>query len=104
MQRTLTIAVAVMGLALAGPLAAHHNSADPDFIEEQVPDGALDQHDDVVDEVLEMGAASMAGATADDQMEMSGTEMDPADMGTYGGPGNLDSDSNATRSPPIGLD
>ena len=93
-----------MGLALAGPLAAHHNTSDPDFVDGQVPEGALDQHNAVVDEVLEMGVASMAGATTGDQMEMSGTDMDPANMGAYGGPGNLDSDSNATRSPPIGRD
>jgi len=101
MKRTLTIAVATLGLALAGPLAAHHNSADPDFVEEQVPEGALDQHNAVVDSVLEMGVASMAGTTMDDQMQMSGEEMDPADMGDYSGPGNVDAAPNAMRSPPI---
>ena len=101
MQRTFTIAMAVIGLALAGPLAAHHMSDDPDFVDGQVPEGALDQHELVVGEVLEMGVASMAGATTADQMEMSGTAMDPADEGARSGPGNLDSDPNATRSPPI---
>lgn len=101
MKRTSTIALAIIGLSLVGPLAAHHNSADPEFVEDHVLNpAALDQHNAVVDDVLDMGNASMAGTTMDDQMQRGGTSMDPADMGDYGGPGSDDSDPSATRSPP----
>jgi hypothetical protein len=99
MKHMYIFATVALGAFLAMPAAAHHMSTDPDFVEEHVPDNALDQHNAVVDEVLDMGVAQMAGAVPG-QSSMSGSEMDPADMGDYSGPVNA-TDPNAPRSPPV---
>ena len=93
MKRTLIIGIAATGLALAGPVAAHHNSICPDCVEENMPDLALEQHTDIVNDVLEMGVAEMAGGSGSGAMssETNGDTMDPADgpeNEVYGGPGS----------------
>jgi hypothetical protein len=98
MKQKYVFAIAAVSALLAMPAAAHHMSVDPDFVEEHMPADALDQHNAVVDEVLDMGVAQMEG-TVMGQTSMSGDEMDPADMGTYSGPLNA-TDPNAPRSPP----
>ncbi len=70
-------ALALSAMLCAAPSLAHHNSIDPEFIETMMPGDALDQHNEVVGDVLErlndmeVGNRSMAGSTTND--------MDPAD-------------------------
>jgi hypothetical protein len=78
MNRTLIIAMAATGLAVAGPVAAHHNIPDEDqqdFVAEQMPSDALDRHNDAVAAALERLGEDVRGA-------MQGTtvsnDMDPA--------------------------
>ncbi len=72
-----TIVLAVAALCWATPLMAHHNSADPEFVEQHMPDDALDQHNTQVDLVLdrlgEIGNRSMSTAGSAD------ANPDPAD-------------------------
>jgi len=56
MKKTLIIAMAATGLALAGPVAAHHNIPDEDqqaFVEDQMNDYGLLMHNIAVGEVLD---------------------------------------------------
>ena len=102
MKRTLIIALTVTGLALAGPLAAHHNSPFTEEIEGRVPDGALDRHNEAVQDVLDrLDDMGLAGSMGGSNMRQS--EMDPADSGagftcsdmfdTECVPGNVDNPS-----------
>ena len=75
MKKTLIIAMAATGLVLAGPVAAHHNSPNSEFVETQMDPDALVQHNEVVDDVLEEGNAAMAGAA---DGEFMGLDLDPA--------------------------
>jgi len=75
------LAITTLGALLAMPAVAHHMSLDSDFVEDHMPDNALEQHNLAVDEVLDMGVAQMAGGGVDDSgtMQMTRDEMDPAD-------------------------
>jgi hypothetical protein len=75
MKRTLIIALTATGLVLAGPVAAHHNSPNSEFVETMMPADALEQHNAVVDGVLEEGNAMMAGEA---EGTFQGLELDPA--------------------------
>ena len=106
MKRTLIIAMAATGCLLAGPVAAHHNSICPECIEENMPETALDQHNSIVDDVLEMGVAEMAGGSGAGAMssETMGDTMDPADgpdNEVYGGPGSDTGTTWTSRDPMI---
>jgi hypothetical protein len=91
-------AVAALGAMLSMPAAAHHMSNDPDRVEEYMPADALEQHTLIVDEVLEMGVAQMAGTPMEDPT-MTGTAMDPADIGSWSSSGNT-TNPNVFREPP----
>lgn len=86
MKKTCVIAAAIIGLALAAPVTAHHPSPNSDLIEDMMPADALDAHNAAVDSLLESGVADM-GVSAN---TMDGTvngvtdgigEMDPANDG-----------------------
>jgi hypothetical protein len=78
MNRALIIAMAATGLVLAGPVAAHHNSPMSDDLDTIIPEDALEQHNDIVEDVLEMGVATMEGGS--EMGAFTGSyEMDPAD-------------------------
>jgi len=89
MNRTLIIAMAATGLAVAGPVAAHHPSPMSETIETYIPPSALLQHNTMMDE-LEQGMATTPGNT--DMPSPSGLDMDPADAAnnSYVGPVNAD--------------
>lgn len=78
MIKTCIIATAVIGLALAAPLSAHHYSQDPDLVEEHMDPDALVRHNDAVEDVLErmedMGISTMEGGS-----ENAGLAQDPSD-------------------------
>jgi hypothetical protein len=91
MKKTLIIAMAATGLALAGPVAAHHPSPMTELIEEHMPTDALLQHNTMMDE-LDQGMVPMEGNS--ENGSMSGSVMDPADGARSSeGPGNSDSGS-----------
>lgn len=92
-------AVAALGAMLSMPVAAHHMSDDPDFVEEQMPADALEQHTLIVDDVLDMGVAQMAGTLMGDTTMTGDTAMDPADMGSWSGSASA-TDPNILRNPP----
>jgi hypothetical protein len=78
-MRTLLIssALAVSTILFAVPVSAHHNSPYSEELEGQIPEDALDRHNDMVGEVLdrmeELGVAGqMGGSTVSN-------DMDPAD-------------------------
>jgi hypothetical protein len=77
MKKTLIIAMAATGLALAGPVAAHHNIPDEDqqdFVAGQMSVIGLDSHNEAVVNVLDRLDQDFRGA-----MEGSrSTDMDPA--------------------------
>jgi hypothetical protein len=92
MKRTLIIAIAATGLALAGPVAAHHMAPDEvrDAIAERMPENALEAHNDAVENLLEMDVADMGASSTPDRNGRNGTvngdlagdgEMDPANDG-----------------------
>lgn len=99
MRRKYVFAIAALAATLAMPTMAHHMSIDPEFVEEQVPADALDQHIAVVDEVLDMGVAEMEGEAPGATTMTGDTAMDPADMGSWSGSANA-TDPNALREPP----
>jgi len=83
MKKTLIITMAATGLALAGPVAAHHNipnEEQQDFVEDQMPSAALERHNAAVDNVLdriEPGSSDLRGAM---EGNTSNNDMDPADI------------------------
>lgn len=77
MKKTCVIAAAVIGLALVAPVTAHHNSPISAELETIIPEDALEQHNAVVEDVLEMGVAEMAG-DAQGTANTTGEIMDPA--------------------------
>jgi hypothetical protein len=99
MKKTLIIAMAAAGLALSGPVTAHHNSICPDCIEDNMDPTALERHTTAVDEVLEMGVAEMRGDS--ESGSMVGEAMDPADAEVYGGPGSDTGTTWTSRDPMI---
>jgi hypothetical protein len=70
--------LAVTAVVCAAPVMAHHPSQDPEFVEEQMPEDALEAHIDAVDAVLdrleEMGMTTMDGN------QTGASNFDPADM------------------------
>ena len=109
-KQTYVLAVAALSALLAVPAAAHHNSLDPSFVEEHMPDDALEQHNLAVDEVLDMGVAQMAGGVVDSGMtlmtrDQASDDMDPAD--SYSGTMSTVTDPyepfapHAVRNPPL---
>ena len=110
MRKTLMIAMAATGLALAGPVFAHHNSPFTEEIEGRVPDGALVTHDAAVEEVLNrLEDIGVSGAMGGETMS---NDMDPADSAsgrtctgmfeTSCDPGNVDNPSaGMDRGPSI---
>jgi hypothetical protein len=99
MKRTLIIAMAATGLAIAGPVAAHHQSICPECIEDNMDPTALERHNDAVDEVLEMGMPEMTGDS--ESGSMTGETQDPADQETYSGPGSENGTTWTSRDPMI---
>lgn len=76
-MKTLFIssALALSTFLFAVPVTAHHNSANFEFVDDIIPDDALERHNEAVADVLEMGVAEMAGLAVG---AMGGEEMDPA--------------------------
>ena len=72
-------ALAVSTFLFAVPVTAHHNSINQDFVEDNIPDDALDRHNEAVADVLEMGVAEMTMTGASEAGTMGGEEMDPAE-------------------------
>ena len=90
MNRTLIIAIAATGLAVAGPVAAHHNIPDEDrqdFVAEQMSVTGLDAHNDAVEGAIDQ-LADMD--PANDPAGNACTDL--IDIETDCGPGNTDND------------
>jgi hypothetical protein len=73
----MSSALALSAFLFAVPVTAHHNSPVQAFVEDKIPEHALDRHNEAVADVLEMGVAEMAGAS--EAGTMGGEEMDPAE-------------------------
>jgi hypothetical protein len=69
--------LALSAFLFAVPVSAHHNSPYTEEIEGRVPEGVLDFHNEMVDDVLErmedLGVAGMMGGST------VSNDMDPAD-------------------------
>ena len=69
-------ALALGTFLFAVPVTAHHNSVNFDYVDDQIPEDALERHNEALEDVLNMGVAQMTGDS--EAGAMGGEEMDPA--------------------------